>query len=57
MNAAWEDAIKRGDVPTLLDLLKAGSDVDAGKTAFDLAEERSMLELAAELKPKQTSDG
>ena len=127
MDAAWEDAIKRGDVQIVLDLLGQGTDVDArdrygntalmlaahaghrevvetliahranlnitakfglsalmlalvaghgeiahllakagadlslmgtgapgfaGKTAYDLAVERSMLELSAELKPK-----
>jgi len=127
MDAAWEDAIKRGDVQIVLDLLGQGTDVDArdrygntalmlaahagqrevvetliahranlnitakfglsalmlalvaghaevarllaragadlsvrgtgapgfvGKTAFDLAVERSMLELSTELKPK-----
>lgn len=127
MDAAWEDAIKRGDVRIVLDLLGQGTDVDArdrygntalmlaahagqrevvetliahranlnitakfglsalmlalvaghaevarllaragadlsvrgtgapgfvGKTAFDLAVERSMLELSTELKPK-----
>lgn len=41
MDAAWEDAIKRGDVRTIRDLLKEGSDVDArnryGQTALMLA--------------------
>ncbi len=41
MNAAWEDAIKRGDVLIVRDLLKEGSDVDArdryGQTALMLA--------------------
>jgi uncharacterized protein len=41
MNAAWEDAIKRGDVQTILHLLRQGTDVDArdryGQTALMLA--------------------
>ena len=41
MDAVWEDAIKRGDVRTVLDLLGHGTDVDArnryGQTALMLA--------------------
>lgn len=41
MNADWEDAIKRGDVPTVRELLERGVDVDArdryGQTALMLA--------------------
>ena len=41
MDAAWEDAIKRGDVRIVLDLLGRGTDVDArdrfGQTALMLA--------------------
>jgi uncharacterized protein len=41
MDAAWEDAIKRGDVQAALDLLGRGTDVDArdrhGQTALMLA--------------------
>jgi ankyrin repeat protein len=41
MDAAWEDAIKRGDVPIVLDLLRRGTDADArdryGQTALMLA--------------------
>jgi uncharacterized protein len=41
MDAAWEDAIKLGDVPIVLDLLRRGTDVDArdryGQTALMLA--------------------
>lgn len=41
MDAAWEDAIKRGDVQLVLDLLEQGTDVDArdryGNTALMLA--------------------
>lgn len=41
MDAAWEDAIKRGDVQMVLDLLGRGSDVNArdryGQTALMLA--------------------
>lgn len=41
MEAAWEDAIKRGDVQIVLDLLERGTDVDArdryGQTALMLA--------------------
>jgi len=41
MDAAWEDAIKSGDVQTVLDLLERGIDVDArdryGQTPLMLA--------------------
>jgi uncharacterized protein len=41
MVAAWEDAIKRGDVQIVLDLLRRGTDADAcdrhGQTALMLA--------------------
>ena len=41
MDAAWQDAIKRGDAETVLDLLGRGADVDArdryGQTALMLA--------------------
>lgn len=41
MDAAWEDAVKRGDVPMVLDLLSRGADVDArdrhGQTALMLS--------------------
>ena len=41
MDAAWEDAIKRGDIQIVLDLLGQGTDVDArdryGNTALMLA--------------------
>lgn len=41
MNAAWEEAIKRGDVAIVLDLLGQGRDVDArdryGQTGLMLA--------------------
>jgi len=41
MDAAWEDAIKRGDVQTVLDLLGRGTDVNArdryGQTPLMLA--------------------
>jgi ankyrin repeat protein len=41
MEAAWEDAIKRGDVQIVRDLLRRGTDVDArdryGQTALMLA--------------------
>jgi ankyrin repeat protein len=41
MDAAWEDAIKRGDMQIVLDLLGQGTDVDArdryGNTALMLA--------------------
>ena len=41
MDAAWEDAIKRGDVQTVFDLLGRGTDVDArdryGQTGLMLA--------------------
>jgi ankyrin repeat protein len=132
MDAVWEDAIKRGDLGIIRDLLERGADVDArdrygqtglmlaahagygevvetliahqanlnvtakfglsalmlalvaghsevahllakagadlslrgsgapgfaDKMAFDLAVERGLLELSAELKPKQTRDG
>lgn len=41
MDAAWEDAIKRGDVQVVLDLLGRATDIDArdryGQTALMLA--------------------
>ena len=41
MDAGWEDAIKRGDIHSIRDLLARGSDVDArdrhGQTALMLA--------------------
>lgn len=41
MNVSWEDAIKRGDARTILDLLGRGADVNAldryGQTALMLA--------------------
>jgi len=41
MDAAWENAIKRGDVPVVRDLLGRGADVDArdrhGQTALMLS--------------------
>jgi ankyrin repeat protein len=41
MDAVWEDAIKRGDVQTVLDLLGRGVDIDArdryGQTGLMLA--------------------
>jgi uncharacterized protein len=41
MDAAWEDAIKRGDVQVVLDILGRGTDVDSrdrhGQTALMLA--------------------
>lgn len=41
MDAVWEDAIKRGDVQAVLDLLGRGADIDArdryGQTALMLA--------------------
>ncbi len=41
MDAAWEDAIKRGDIQIVLDLLVRGTDVNArdryGQTALMLA--------------------
>ena len=41
MDSVWEDAIKRGEVPVVLDLLRQGLDVDArdryGQTGLMLA--------------------
>jgi ankyrin repeat protein len=41
MNAVWEDAVRRGDVPAVRDLLERGVDVDArdrfGQTGLMLA--------------------
>jgi ankyrin repeat protein len=41
MDAAWEEAIRRGDIPIVLDLLGRGAEVDArdrhGQTALMLA--------------------
>jgi hypothetical protein len=53
MDAAWEDAVKRGDVRVVLDLLGRGADVDArdrhGQTALMLAAHAGHREVAEAL--------
>jgi ankyrin repeat protein len=53
MDAAWEDAIRRGDVEIVLDLLGRGADVDArdryGQTALMLAAHAGRRELVESL--------
>jgi len=49
MDSAWEDAVKRGDVRIVLDLLGQGTDVDArdryGNTALMLAAHAGQREV------------
>jgi ankyrin repeat protein len=49
MDSAWEDAVKRGDVRVVLDLLGQGTDVDArdryGNTALMLAAHAGQREV------------
>lgn len=53
MDAAWEDAIKRGNVQLVLDLLGRGADVDArdryGQTALMLAAHAGHCEVVKTL--------
>jgi len=53
MDAAWEDAIKRGDVQTVLDLLGRGVDIDArdryGQTGLMLAAHAGHQEVVESL--------
>ena len=53
MDAAWEDAIRCGDVQTVLDLLGQGADVDArnryGQTALMLAAQAGRREVVETL--------
>jgi uncharacterized protein len=53
MNVAWEDAIKRGDVQIVFDLLGRGTDVDArdryGQTALMLAAHAGYREVVQTL--------
>jgi hypothetical protein len=53
MDAFWEDAIKRGDVHTVLDLLGRGADVDAcdryGQTGLMLAAHAGHREVVESL--------
>ena len=53
MDAAWEDAIKRGDVQIVRDLLGRGTDVDArdryGQTALMLAAHAGQREVVETL--------
>ena len=59
MDAAWEDAIKHGDVQRIQDLLKRGADVDArdryGQTALMLAAHAGRRELVEALIAHQAS--
>lgn len=53
MDSAWEDAVKRGDVQIVLDLLGQGTDVDArdryGNTALMLAAHAGQREVVETL--------
>ena len=53
MNAAWEDAINRGDVQDICDLLDRGADVDASdrhaQTALMLAAHQGHREIVEAL--------
>jgi uncharacterized protein len=53
MDAVWEDAIRRGEVEIVLDLLGRGADVDArdryGQTALMLAAHAGRREVVAAL--------
>jgi ankyrin repeat protein len=53
MDAVWEDAIKRGDVQRVLNLLGEGTDVDArdryGQTALMLAAHAGLREVVETL--------
>ncbi len=53
MDAAWEGAVKRGDVPTVRTLLAQGADIDArdhyGQTALMLAAHAGHHEIAGML--------
>ena len=53
MESAWEDAVKRGDVQFVLDLLGQGTDVDArdryGNTALMLAAHAGQREVVETL--------
>lgn len=64
MDATWKLAIGEGDAGVARQLLHRGADIDArdrygqtaltlaGKTARDLAAERGMQKLCAELEPR-----
>jgi len=53
LEQAWEDAVTRGDVATVWDLLRAGADVNArdrhGQTALMLAAHRGYREVVETL--------
>lgn len=53
MNAAWEDAIKRGDLPIILDFIERGTDVNArdryGQTALMLAAHAGYVDIVEAL--------
>jgi ankyrin repeat protein len=53
MDAAWEDAVRRGDVQIVLDLVGRGADVDArdryGQTALMLAAHTGQREVVEAL--------
>lgn len=53
MTKAWERAVRRGDLPVVLELLRAGADVDArdrhGQTALMVAAHRGHREVVEAL--------
>jgi ankyrin repeat protein len=61
MDAAWEDAIKRGDVQIVLALLGQGTDVDArdryGNTALMLAAHAGQREVVEAFKSDPNQRG
>ena len=54
MDTAWEDAVKRGDVQVIRDLLAQGTDIDArdryGQTALMLAAHAGHREVVKALR-------
>lgn len=61
MDVAWEDAVKRGDVQIVLDLLGQGTDVDArdphGNTALMLAAHAGQHEVVEAFKSDPNQRG
>lgn len=59
MDADWQDAVKRGDLPFVLDLLRRGADVDArdryGQTALMLAAHAGHREVVEALIGQQAN--
>ena len=59
MDADWQEAVKRGDLPFVLDLLQRGADVDArdryGQTALMLAAHAGHREVVEALIGQQAN--